>query len=155
VARPFGASAIPNLASGSDLASLKTSAVGSGDDYIVSGSKIWTSYAQYTNMMFALVCTSTEGKKQQGIYFLLIDMAQPGITVRPIVNIAGVHEFNQVFLDDVRLPKANRVGPENDGWTVAKYLLEFERFTMGSVDIRRTLGIIDALAKATPRMGNG
>lgn len=135
--------------SGSDLASLKTAAVADGDDYVVNGSKIWTSYAQHANMMFALVRTSTEGKKQEGISFLLIDMTSPGILVRPIVNIAGVHEFNQVFFDDVRVPKANRVGPENQGWTVAKYLLEFERFSMGSVDLRRTLDKIDALARET------
>ncbi len=135
---------------GSDLASLHTAAIGDGDDYVVNGTKIWTSYAQHANMMFALVRTATDGKKQQGISFLLIDMALPGITVRPITNIAGVHELNQVFFEDVRVPKANRVGAENDGWSVAKYLLEFERFSMGSVELRRTLGRIEALAKITP-----
>lgn len=134
---------------GSDLASLNTLAVDDGDDYIVNGTKIWTSYAQYANMMFALVRTETSGKKQEGISFLLIDMTTPGISVRPIINIAGNHELNQVFLEDVRVPKANRVGDENDGWSVAKYLLEFERFTMGSVELRRTLGMIEALAKKT------
>jgi len=134
---------------GSDLASLQTRAVADGDDYIVNGTKIWTSYAQHANMMFALVRTKSEGKKQEGISFLLIDMTSPGITVRPIVNIAGVHELNQVFFEDVRVPRSNRVGEENDGWTVAKYLLEFERFSMGSVELRRTLGRIDGLAKLT------
>jgi alkylation response protein AidB-like acyl-CoA dehydrogenase len=138
---------------GSDLASLRTAAIGDGDDYVVNGTKIWTSYAQHANMMFALVRTATDGKKQQGISFLLIDMATPGITVRPIINIAGVHELNQVFFEDVRVPKANRVGEENDGWSVAKYLLEFERFSMGSVELRRTLGRIEALAKITPTGG--
>ena len=83
--------------SGSDLASLSTSAVSDGDDYIINGSKIWTSYAQFANMMFALVRTSNEGKVQQGISFLLIDMHAPGVTVEPIINLEGVHEFNQVF----------------------------------------------------------
>lgn len=139
--------------SGSDLASLRTMAVGDGDDYIVNGTKIWTSYAQHANMMFALVRTSTEGKQQEGISFLLIDMATPGITVKPIINLAGVHELNQVFFDDVRVPKANRVGPENGGWTVAKYLLEFERFGMGSIEINRTLEKVEALARITPAEG--
>jgi len=135
--------------SGSDLASLSTIAVSDGDDYIVNGSKIWTSYAQHANMMFALVRTSTEGKKQEGISFLLIDMSTSGITVEPIINLEGVHELNQVFFDDVRVPKANRVGEENDGWSVAKYLLQFERFSMGSVELRRVLEKIEALARLT------
>ncbi|WP_417517773.1 acyl-CoA dehydrogenase family protein [Minwuia sp.] len=135
---------------GSDLASLRTMAVGDGDDYIVTGTKIWTSYAQHANMMFALVRTSTEGKQQEGISFLLIDMTSPGITVKPIINMAGAHELNQVFFDDVRVPKANRVGPENGGWTVAKYLLQFERFSMGSIEIHRTLDKVAKLARITP-----
>jgi len=135
--------------SGSDLASLSTTAVSNGDDYIVNGSKIWTSYAQHASMMFALVRTSTEGKKQEGISFLLIDMSTPGITVEPIINLEGVHELNQVFFDDVRVPKANRVGDENDGWSVAKYLLQFERFSMGSIELRRVLEKIEALARLT------
>jgi len=135
--------------SGSDLASLSTAAVSDGDDYIVNGTKIWTSYAQHADMMFALVRTSSAGKKQEGISFLLIDMTSPGITVEPIINLEGVHELNQVFFDDVRVPKANRVGAENDGWSVAKYLLEFERFSMGSVELRRVLAKIEALARLT------
>lgn len=133
--------------SGSDLASLRTAAVSDGENYVVNGSKIWTSYAQHANMMFALVRTSTEGKKQEGISFLLIDMESTGITVKPIINLAGVHELNQVFFDDVRVPKKNRVGPENHGWTVAKYLLEFERFSMGSIEINRTLDKVATLAR--------
>ena len=113
--------------SGSDLASLQTRAVPDGDDYLVTGTKIWTSGAQYANRMFCLVRTSSEGKRQEGITFLLIDMDSPGITIEPIITLAGDHHVNQVFLDDVRVPQANRVGEENDGWTVAKYLLEFER----------------------------
>ena len=112
---------------GSDLASLRTRAVSDGDDYIVNGSKIWTTHAHHSNWMFALVRTGTEGKPQQGISFLLIDMASPGISVRPIATIGGDHDVNEVFLESVRVPKANRIGEENRGWDCAKYLLEFER----------------------------
>ncbi len=113
--------------SGSDLASLGTRAVADGDDYVINGTKLWTTGAQFANHMFCLVRTSTDGKPQQGISFVLIDMATPGITVEPIITLASDHEVNQVFLDDVRVPQANRIGDENQGWTVAKYLLEFER----------------------------
>jgi acyl-CoA dehydrogenase len=113
--------------SGSDLASLQLRAVSNGEDYVLDGSKIWTTHAQFANRMFCLVRTSTEGKAQQGITFLLLDMATPGISVKPIITLAGEHEVNQVFFDGVRVPKSGRVGPENQGWTVAKYLLEFER----------------------------
>lgn len=114
--------------SGSDLASLKTRAVRDGDDYVINGTKIWTTGAHVANRMFCLVRTSMEGKPQDGISFVLIDsMDRPGLTVKPIVTLAGDHEVNQVFFDNVRTPVANRIGPENAGWTVAKYLLEFER----------------------------
>jgi acyl-CoA dehydrogenase len=112
---------------GSDLASLQTRAVSDGDDYVVTGTKIWTTFAHHANRMFCLVRTNTSAKPQRGISFLLVDMQSPGISMSPIVNIAGDHEFNQVFLDGVRVPKRNRVGAENEGWSVAKYLLEFER----------------------------
>jgi len=113
--------------SGSDLASLQTRAVRDGDEYVVNGTKIWTTHAQFADHIFCLVRTSTEGRLQQGISFLLIEMKTPGIRVEPIITLAGDHEVNQVFFDDVRVPQSNRVGPENEGWTVAKYLLEFER----------------------------
>ncbi len=114
--------------SGSDLASLQCKAVSDGDDYVVNGTKIWTTHAHFANRMFCLVRTDASGKPQQGITFLLIDMEETdGIKIDPIITLAGEHEVNQVFFDDVRVPKANRVGEENDGWTVAKYLLEFER----------------------------
>ena len=113
--------------SGSDLASLQLKAVSEGDDYVLNGTKIWTTHAHFANMMFCLVRTDASGKPQQGITFLLLDMNTPGIKVEPIITLAGEHEVNQVFFDDVRVPKKNRVGEENDGWTVAKYLLEFER----------------------------
>jgi alkylation response protein AidB-like acyl-CoA dehydrogenase len=112
---------------GSDLASLSTSAVRDGDDYLVNGSKIWTSYAQHSNRIFCLVRTSKEGPPQAGISFLLIDMDSPGIRVDPIVGLDGSVEQCQVFFDNVRVPVANLVGEENQGWSVAKYLLEFER----------------------------
>jgi acyl-CoA dehydrogenase len=113
--------------SGSDLASLRTRAESDGDDYIVTGQKIWTSFAHKSNRIFALVRTSREGKRQAGITFLLMDMDLPGITVRPIIGNGGDHEFNEVFFDAVRAPKAGRIGEENQGWEIAKYLLEFER----------------------------
>jgi acyl-CoA dehydrogenase len=113
--------------SGSDLASLQIRAVRDGDDYVVTGSKLWTTHAHFANWMFLLVRTSTEVKPQAGISFLLTPMDAPGITVQPIISISGEHEVNQVFFDDVRIPVANLVGAENQGWTVAKYLLEFER----------------------------
>jgi acyl-CoA dehydrogenase len=113
--------------SGSDLASLQCSAVRDGDDYVIEGAKIWTTHAHFANWMFLLVRTSRDAKPQAGITFLLLDMATPGLTVTPIITISGEHEVNQVFFDKVRVPVANRVGAENDGWRVAKYLLQFER----------------------------
>ncbi len=113
--------------SGSDLASLQTRAVRDGDNYIVTGSKIWTTHAHWANMMFCLVRTDTTVKKQAGISFLLIEMDRPGVSVRPILTMAGDHEVNQVFLEDVVVPVANRVAEEGDGWKLAKFLLENER----------------------------
>jgi alkylation response protein AidB-like acyl-CoA dehydrogenase len=113
--------------SGSDLASLQMRAVPDGDDYVLNGSKIWTTHAHWASHMFCLVRTATEGKPQAGISFLLIEMDRPGIKVDPIVTLAGEHEVNQVFFDAVRTPQADRLGEENQGWTVAKRLLEFER----------------------------
>lgn len=112
---------------GSDLASLVTSAVRDGDDYLINGSKIWTSYAQHSNQIFCLVRTSKEGKPQAGISFILVDMDTEGLTVEPIVGLDGTVEQCQVFFDDVRVPAANLLGAENQGWNVAKSLLEFER----------------------------
>jgi acyl-CoA dehydrogenase len=113
--------------SGSDLAALKTRAETDGESYVVNGQKIWTSMAHHANRLFALVRTSNVGKRQDGITFLLIDMDTPGVRVRPIIGNGGDHEFNEIFFEDVRVPKANRIGEENKGWEVAKYLLEFER----------------------------
>ena len=118
--------------SGSDLASLSTSAVVDGDDFVINGSKIWTSMATDATHMYILVRTDKQAKKQEGISFLLLDMKTPGITVRPIRNIAGHEEFAQVFFDDVRTPRSNLVGELNRGWTIAKALLGFERLGIGS-----------------------
>jgi alkylation response protein AidB-like acyl-CoA dehydrogenase len=112
---------------GSDLAALTMSAIEDGDDFVCSGSKIWTTHAHEANMMFCLVRTDASGKPQTGITFLLIDMNSPGVRVDPIIMLSGEHIQNTVFLDDVRVPKANVIGEINKGWTVAKYLLEFER----------------------------
>ncbi|MBW6391775.1 acyl-CoA dehydrogenase family protein [Billgrantia antri] len=112
---------------GSDLASLRTRAVRDGDEYVVSGQKTWTTLGQHANMMFCLVRTDPEAKKQAGISFLLIDMQSPGLSVRPIITLDGAHEVNEVFLDEVRVPVANRVGEEGQGWTCAKFLLTHER----------------------------
>jgi alkylation response protein AidB-like acyl-CoA dehydrogenase len=113
--------------SGSDLASLQMRATRDGDDFICTGAKIWTTHAHHADWIFCLVRTSRLEKPQLGITFLLIDMKSPGVTVRPIISLSGEHVQNQVMFDAVRVPVANVVGPIDDGWTVAKYLMEFER----------------------------
>jgi len=120
--------------SGSDLASVKTRAVREGDRYIVNGQKTWTTLGQYGEWIFCLVRTSTEGKPQTGISFLLIDMKSPGVTVRPIVLMDGEAEVNEVFFDNVEVPAENLVGEENKGWTYAKYLLAHERTNIADVN---------------------
>jgi pimeloyl-CoA dehydrogenase large subunit len=122
---------------GSDLASLKTTARRDGDYYIVNGQKTWTTLAQYADWIFCLVRTDPAAKKQEGISFLLIDMKTPGITVRPIQTIDGGYEVNEVFLDDVQVPVANRVGEENKGWDYAKFLLGNERTGIARVGISK------------------
>jgi pimeloyl-CoA dehydrogenase large subunit len=122
---------------GSDLASLKTTARRDGDHYIVNGQKTWTTLAQYADWIFCLVRTDPAAKKQEGISFLLIDMKTPGITVRPIQTIDGGREVNEVFLDEVRVPVANRVGEENKGWDYAKFLLGNERTGIARVGISK------------------
>ncbi len=127
--------------SGSDLASLKTKAEVDGDDYIVNGAKVWTTYAQYADWIFCLVRTNSEGRKQQGITFLLIDMKTPGITVNPIVTIDNHHSLNEVVFENVRVPMTNRVGEQDKGWTYAKSLLAHERTGIAGVaDSIRNLG---------------
>ncbi len=139
---------------GSDLAALSTRAVSDGDDYIVNGTKIWTTHAQWANRIFCLVRTAASGKPQAGITFLLIDMDTPGITVEPIITMAGDHEVNQVFFDDVRVPKAGRLGEENEGWTVAKYLLEYERSVAHAAAIRAELAHVVCLAQTEALWGD-
>ncbi len=137
--------------SGSDLASLKTRAVRDGDHYVINGSKIWTTHAHHANRMFALVRTGDGAKKHEGISFILIDMHAPGIKVRPIKTIGGDHEVNQVFFDDVRVPVANLVGKEGQGWSYGKYLLEFERGS--GISALRMKSALDRVRKlATARM---
>ena len=118
---------------GSDLASLRTKAERDGDDYVVNGQKTWTTMAQHADWGFFLVRTDGDVKMQEGISFLLIDMKSPGITVRPIITLGGEHEVNEVFLDNVRVPLANRVFEENKGWTCAKFLLAHERVGIAGV----------------------
>lgn len=123
----FWAQGFSEPGSGSDLASLSTRAVRSGDEYVVNGQKIWTTQAQFANWLFALVRTDPEVKPQKGISFLLIPIDTPGLEVRPIISASGAHELNEVFLDDVRVPVENLVGEEGQGWTIAKFLLQNER----------------------------
>ena len=135
--------------SGSDLASLKTSAVRDGDHYVVNGQKIWTTNAHKADWIFALVRTDPDAKAQRGISFLLIDMKTPGLEVKPIVSIDGMHHLNQVFFEDVRVPVENLVGEENAGWTYAKFLLGNERAGIANVAAsKRLVGRLKEIAKA-------
>jgi alkylation response protein AidB-like acyl-CoA dehydrogenase len=118
---------------GSDLAGLKTRAAREGDHYVVNGQKTWTTMAQHADWIFCLVRTDPAAKKQEGISFILIDMKSPGVSVKPIVTMDGGAEVNEVFFDNVRVPVANLVGPENQGWTVAKYLLGHERTNIADI----------------------
>ncbi|GAA4326669.1 acyl-CoA dehydrogenase family protein [Pigmentiphaga soli] len=118
---------------GSDLASVKTTAVRQGDHYVVNGQKTWTTLGHYANMIFCLVRTDRQAKPQQGISFLLVDMKTPGVEVRPIITLDGEHEVNEVFFTEVKVPVANLVGEENKGWTCAKYLLTYERTNIAGV----------------------
>lgn len=112
---------------GSDLAAISTRAVRDGDDYVLRGTKIWTTGAHLANRMFAIVRTADGARRQEGLTFLLIDLPSPGLTITPIPGLAGEHEFNQEFFDDVRVPVANRIGAEGEGWAVAKRLMQLAR----------------------------
>ena len=139
---------------GSDLASLKTTAVRDGDHYVVNGQKTWTTLAQHADMIFCLVRTDPGVRKQEGISFLLIDMHAPGVTVRPIIMLDEDHEVNEVFFDNVRVPVANLVGQENRGWTYAKYLLGHERTGIAAVGrSKRELARLKALARRERKDG--
>ena len=134
---------------GSDLASLKTRAVRDGDHYIVNGQKTWTTLGQYANWIFCLVRTDPNVKQQEGISFLLIDMATPGIEVRPIILLDGTPEVNEVWFTDVRVPVENLVGEENKGWTYAKYLLTHERTNTAGVGYSQAgLSALKRMARA-------
>ena len=125
--------------SGSDLASLSTRAVVDGDDFVINGSKIWTTLAHRADWIMCLARTDTEAPRHRGISFILVDMKTPGIQVRPVINMAGGHEFNQVIFDNVRVPRRNVVGEENRGWYVAVTLLDFERSGIDYSAIARRL----------------
>lgn len=124
---------------GSDLASIATKAVGTGDRYIVNGQKTWTSYAQYADWMFLLARTNPDAAKQRGISFFLLDMRSPGVTVRPIVTIDGHVEINDVFLDNVEVPARNLVGVEGEGWAYAMFLLGNERAGIARTGLLRAI----------------
>ncbi|GGY73317.1 acyl-CoA dehydrogenase family protein [Pseudoduganella plicata] len=143
---------------GSDLAAVRTTAVrgvdGDGEHYIVNGQKTWTTLGQYANMIFCLVRTDREAKKQQGISFLLVDMTSPGVEVRPIITLDGGYEVNEVFFTDVRVPAANLVGEENRGWDCAKYLLTYERTNIAGVGL--SVAALERLKRvAAQRTRNG
>ena len=136
---------------GSDLASLATSAVRDGDDWVVNGQKTWTTLAEDANWIFLLARTDRQAKKQAGISFLLVPMDAPGVTVRPIVNLELQDEFCETFFDDVRVPADNLVGEVNQGWTMAKALLGFERIFLGSP--RQSTNALARLRQLAERMG--
>ena len=139
---------------GSDLASLKTRAENRGDHYLVNGQKTWTTLGQHADWIFCLVRTDVEVKAQRGISFLLIDMKSPGVTVRPIITLDGAHEVNEVWLENVEVPVANRVGEENQGWTYAKFLLGHERTNIAGIGIaKRELARLTRVAAAEMKNG--
>lgn len=142
--------------SGSDLASLKTSARLDGDEYVINGSKIWTTHAHHADWIFALVRTDASVKKQQGISFLLVPMDQPGVSVTPIYSMSGDHEVNAVFFTDARTPAENRIGEEGQGWTIAKFLLENERGgSCYAPRLLQSIGRLETLAQTQPSGVNG
>lgn len=118
---------------GSDLASLRTRAVRDGDDYVINGQKIWTTLAHHADMIFCLVRTATDARPQEGITFLIFSLDTPGITIRPIISIDGGHSLNEVFFEDVRVPRSSLIGEEGKGWTYAKFLLGHERFSIAEL----------------------
>ena len=139
---------------GSDLAALTTSAEYAGDNYLVNGAKIWTTFAQYADWIFCLVRTTKDMRKQQGISFLLIDMKTPGITVKPIVTIDGKHSLNEVHFENVLVPRDNLIGEQDKGWTYAKALLAHERTGMAEVaDSKRMLRTLKQ--RATEEVNGG
>jgi alkylation response protein AidB-like acyl-CoA dehydrogenase len=142
----FWAQGYSEPGAGSDLAALRTEGVRDGDHYRVSGQKVWTTFAQWADWLFCLVRTDRDGRPQDGISFLLIDMRSPGVTVKPIGTMDGYHHVNEVWLDDVRVPVANLVGEEGAGWTCAKFLLRNERTAGAMVGmVNHALARLDAM----------
>ena len=135
---------------GSDLASLRCAAVRDGDHYVINGQKIWTTHAHVSNRIFCLVRTRTEDKPQKGISFLLFDLDLPGVEIRPILSLSGDHELNEVFFRGVRVPVSGLLGEENQGWTVAKHLLQHERSHTWSPLLRARMRRLKARAAQTP-----
>ena len=140
---------------GSDLAALQTKAVSDGDDYVVNGSKIWTSGADKADWIFCLVRTDPKASKHEGISFVLFPMDAAGVSIKPIVLIAGTSPFCETFFDDVKVPKAERVGPENRGWAIAKRLLQHERFSIGGASSPSKANKISSIAKQYVGESNG
>ncbi|MDZ7727702.1 MAG: acyl-CoA dehydrogenase family protein [Dehalococcoidia bacterium] len=141
--KPSGARATANPVPVRTSPASRPAPTATADDYVVNGQKIWTTGAHHADWMFLLVRTDPEAPKHKGISFLLADMRSPGITVNPIVNMAGAHEFNEVYFEDVRVPAANRVGEENNGWYVAMTLLDFERSSVATIAAQqRTLELL-------------
>ena len=135
---------------GSDLAALQTRAVRDGDDYVVNGQKIWTSGGHNAKWMILLARTDPDAPKHRGITYFVVDMKSPGVTVRPLINAAYTHEFNEVFFEDVRIPKENIIGEENRGWYLAQTTLSFERSNIGgAVGARQTVEDLIEFARTT------
>ncbi len=140
--------------SGSDLASLQTRAVRDGDDYVINGQKIWTTVAHMSKYMLLLARTDPDAPKHKGISYFVVPMDSPGVTVRPLINMAGGHEFNEVFFEDVRVPAKNLVGEENRGWYMAVTTLDIERSNIGSA-VGQHQSVEDLLAFAKEHKENG
>ena len=137
---------------GSDLASLQCKAERVGDEYVINGTKIWTTHAHLANKIFCLVRTDNSGKNQEGITFLMLDMNQPGVKVEPILTMAKDHDFNQVVFTDAVAKVSDRIGEENQGWSVAKYLLEFER--SGGIGGSKSLSDLDFIRRLIKKISS-
>ncbi len=141
---------------GSDVASVQTRAVRDGDDYVINGQKIWTTGAQYADMMYMLARTDPDAPKHRGISYFLLDMKAPGVTVRPLITMAGSATFNEVFFENVRVPARNRLGEENRGWYIGTTTLDFERSSIGSsVGIRKMIEGVIRFASEHPELSPG
>ncbi len=141
---------------GSDIASVTTRAVRDGDDYVINGQKIWTTGAQFSDKMYLLARTDPDAPKHRGISYFMLDLHAPGVTVRPLMTMAGSAVFNEVFFEDVRVPVRNRVGEENRGWYIGATTLDFERSSIGSaVGIRKQLESMVRFAKEHPELSAG